>query len=50
MCFSGYGEGAADRNTRSHKTVSQLYFSCSLDEQKRRGLRPVVISSGLAFT
>lgn len=42
-------EGAMDGNTRSHKTTRKSYlYSCSTDEDKRRGLSPMVISSGLA--
>lgn len=49
VCFRNDSEGAVDGNVRSHKTTRKSYFfSCSTDEQKRRGLSPVVVSSGLA--
>lgn len=49
VCFRNDSKGAVDGNVRSHKTTRKSYFfSCSTDEQKRRGLSPMVVSSGLA--
>lgn len=49
VCFCSDSEEAVDGNTRSHKITRKLYFfSDSTDEQKRRGLSPMAVSSGLA--